>query len=275
LRFATYTKDPNQVRQYRGYSSITQEEQTTNASYHSLQAGLRMENKHGLTLQASYTWSHQIDLASNSSDLSTLSNPFDTKYDKGSGALDRRHIFSTNYIYDLPFFKRSSNFAAHEFLSGWQISGITIANSGVPLPVTYGTDTVGLGGGFTNRANRVEGSSSRGPKTFNQFFNTAAFTAPTAPWIAGQNQSGPDQGFGNSGKDAVVGPGRFNTNLSLFKTFPIHGEGLRFQLRAESFNTFNHTQFQNLQTSFTASNFGQVTSTWDARKFQFGGKLLF
>ncbi len=265
--------DANVYRQYPGYSGITQEEQTTNSSYHSLQAGLRIENKHGVTLQASYTWSHQIDLSSNAGDLATLSNPFDTHYDKGSGALDRRHIFSTNYIYDLPFFKRSSNFAEREFLSGWQVAGITIANSGVPLSVTYGTDTLGYGGGTTNRANQVAGSS-RGPKSFTQFFNTAAFTAPLAPWSGGTT-TGVDQGFGNSGKDAVVGPGRFNTNLSLYKTFPIHGEGLRFQLRAESFNTFNHTQFQNLQTSQTASNFGQVTSTWDARKFQFGGKLLF
>ncbi len=268
----TYQTDPNLYRQYLGYAGITQEEQTTNSSYHSLQAGLRLENKHGLTLQGSYTWSHEIDAAN--SDLTTLSNPFDTHYDKASGALDRRHIFSTNYIYDLPLYRHSNNALAHEFLSGWQISGITIANTGVPVPITYGTDTIGLGGGTTNRANLVPGVSTQGSKSYAKYFNTAAFTAPLAPWNGGA-QTGVDQGFGNSGRDKVVGPGRFNTNLSLFKSFPIHGEALRFQLRAESFNTFNHTQFQNLQASQTASNFGQVTSTWDARKFQFGGKLLF
>src|SRR6185312_12566027 len=52
------TADANQYRQYLGYASITQEEQTTNSNYHSLQAGLRVENKHGLTMQFSYTWSH-------------------------------------------------------------------------------------------------------------------------------------------------------------------------------------------------------------------------
>jgi hypothetical protein len=266
--------DPNTLRQYLGYAGITQEEQTTNSSYNSLQAGLRVENKHGLTVQVSYTWSHQIDLASNGADLATLSNPFNAKYDKGSGSYDRRNIFSTNYIYDLPFFKNSNNFAEHEFLSGWQISGITIANSGTPVAITYGTDTIGLGGGTSNRANLIQGVPTLGNKSFNNYFNTAAFAAPVAPWQGGDSTS-VNQGFGNSGKDKVVGPGRFNTNLSVFKSFPLYHESLRLQLRAESFNTFNHTQFQNLQNSFTASNFGQVTSTWDARKFQFGGKLLF
>jgi hypothetical protein len=266
--------DTNTLRQFRGYAGITQEEQTTNSSYNSLQVGLRVENKHNLTVQVSYTWSHQIDLASNGADLATLSNPFNAKYDRASGSYDRRHIFSTNYIYNLPFFKNSDNFAKREFLSGWQISGITIANSGTPVAVTYGTDTIGLGGGTSNRANLVPGVSTSGHKTFTSYFNTAAFAAPLAPWNGGDATS-VNQGFGNSGKDKVIGPGRFNTNLSIFKSFPLHGESLRLQLRAESFNTFNHTQFQNLANSFTASNFGQVTSTWDARKFQFGGKLLF
>lgn len=268
--------DTNALRQYRGYAGITQEEQTTNSNYNSLQAGLRLENKHNLTLQASYTWSHQIDYASNGFDLATLSNPFNTRYDRGSGSFDRRHIFSTNYIYDLPFFKTSDNFAEREFLSGWQISGITIANSGTPVNISYSTDTVGLGGGTSNRANLVSGVSTVGSKTYAKFFNTAAFAAPIAPWAPGGiADGGVNQGFGNAGKDKVVGPGRFNTNLSVFKSFPLYGESLRLQLRAESFNTFNHTQFQNVQNSFTAGNFGQVTSTWDARKFQFGGKLLF
>ena len=270
----TYGSDPNQYRQFLGYSGITQEEQTTNSSYHSLQAGIRLENKHGVTVQGSYTWSHQIDYSSNGSDLQSLSNPFNTEYDRGSGAFDKRHIFNANYIYDLPFLKNSNNFAEREFLSGWQISGITIANSGSPVPITYSTDTVGIGGGTTNRANLLQGVSTRGAKKYAQYFNTAAFAAPLAPW-AGGDASSVNQGFGNSGKDKVIGPGRFNTNLSLFKSFPIHGEAVRFQFRAESFNIFNHTQFQNLQNSFTAGNFGQVTTTWDARKFQFGGKLLF
>jgi len=265
------TADANQYRQYLGYASITQEEQTTNSNYHSLQAGLRVENKHGLTMQFSYTWSHEIDLANG--DLARLSNPFNPDYDRSSGSLDRRHIFSANYIYSVPFFK-NGNFLERQALSGWQISGITIANSGTPVAITYGTDTLGLGGGVSNRADLVPGVSTKGPKTQKQYFNTAAFSAPMKAWDS-PDPSSPNAGFGNSGKDKVVGPGRFNTNLSIFKSFPILKEGLRLQIRAESYNTFNHTQFQNLSNSLTSSTFGQVTSAWDARSFQFGGKLLF
>jgi hypothetical protein len=264
---AAGTADANQFRQYLGYASITQEEQTTNSSYHSLQSSLRVENQHGFTVQFSYTWSHEIDLANG--DLTRLSNPFNQEYDRSSGALDRRHIFSANYIYNLPFFK-NGNFLERQALSGWQISGITVANSGTPVTVSYGPDTLGLGGGTSNRANFVPGASAKGPKTQKKYFNTAAFSAPVAPWLGG-----PNDGFGNSGKDKVVGPGRFNTNLSIFKSFPIMKEGLRLQIRAESYNTFNHTQFQNLDSGLTDGNFGQVTSAWDARSFQFGGKLLF
>ena len=268
---ATGGANANLYRQYKGYASITQEEQTTNASYNSLQAGLRVENRHGLTVQVSYTWSHEIDVAN--SDLSTVANPFNVRYSRGSGSLDRRNIFSTNYIYDLPFFKKSDNGFVREALSGWQVSGITIANSGVPVAVTYATDTIGLGGGTSNRANLTSTSvSTVGPKTQAKYFNTAAFSAPAPAWPVA---AGVNAGYGNSGKDKVVGPGRFNTNLAVFKSFPLVGESFKLQVRAESFNTFNHTQFQNLNSEFTSGNFGQVTSTWDARKFQFGAKLLF
>lgn len=264
--------NPNPYRQYLGYASITQEEQTTNSSYHSLQSSLRVENQHGFTVQFSYTWSHEIDLANG--DLARLSNPFNADYDRSSGSLDRRHIFSANYIYSLPFFK-NGNFLERQALSGWQISGITVANSGTPVAISYGgADTLGLGGGTSNRADLVPGVSTKGPKTQKKYFNTAAFASPLPAWKSA-NPNSPNAGFGNSGKDKVVGPGRFNTNLSLFKSFPILKEGLRLQIRAESYNTFNHTQFQNLDSGVTNATFGQVTSAWDARSFQFGGKLLF
>ena len=266
----------NLYRIYPGWANITKTENTTNSSYHSLQAALRMENRHGLTLQFAYTYSHEIDIQSGDLTSSTLSgsggqlsNPFNQDYDRGSGLFDRRHIFNANYIYDLPFFLHSSNAFGRTLLGGWQISGITVAESGTPSNVNYGTDVLGLGGNTTNRPT-LNGHVSY-PKKQLGWFNTASFSAPLAPWNGGGNQ-----GFGGAGKDAVVGPGLFNWNLSLFKEFRItSAEGPRFQLRAESYNTFNHTQFQNVSTGFTSSNFGQLTSTYDPRVLQFGAKFLF
>jgi hypothetical protein len=126
-----------------------------------------------------------------------------------------------------------------------------------------------LGGGTTNRPNLI--ASGKGPKTQKAWFNTAAFAAPVAPWNGGTNE-----GFGSAGKDAVVGPGLFNWNLSLFKSVPLTShEGPRLEIRFESFNTFNHTEFNAIDTGFTDTTFGQTTSTYDPRVFQFGGKFLF
>ncbi len=65
----------NLYRIFPGFSSIQQEENETNFNYNSLQVGLRMENRHGLTTQVAYTYSHEIDEVSN--DLGSVSNPFD------------------------------------------------------------------------------------------------------------------------------------------------------------------------------------------------------
>lgn len=265
---ANQTLDANLYRIYPGFSSISQEENTTNFSYSSLQAGVRMENKHGLTLQLAYTWSHEIDEVSN--DLNTLSNPFNSSYDRGSGSFDRRNIFNANYIYALPFFQNRSNGLARTLLGGWEVSGITVAQSGSPQRLSYtGTDTLGLGGGTTNRPNQV--ATVTYPKRLTAWFSTSSFAAPTAPWDGGANQ-----GFGNSRKDAVVGPGLLNFNMSLFKTFKLkEDQGPSVQLRFESFNTFNHTQFQNIDTGTADSNFGQVTSAYDPRTLQLGAKFQF
>ncbi|AXC10554.1 Oar protein [Acidisarcina polymorpha] len=271
----TLRSNANLYRQYTGFANITQVENTTNFSYHSLQAALRAENRHGLSVQLAYTYSHEIDIQS--TDLTSvtlagsggqLSDPFNPNYDRGSGGFDRRHIFNANYIYNLPFFLNSNNAVERTLLGGWQISGVTTAQTGVPINPNYGNDVLGLGGGTTNRPN-FNPALKGYPKKQLQWFNTAAFSAPVAPWQGGS-------GFGSSGKDAVVGPGLFNWNLSLFKEFRItSGEGPRFQFRAESYNTFNHTEFNNVQTGFTSSQFGQVTSTYDPRVLQFGAKFLF
>ena len=263
----TYYPNANYYRQFSGFSGIQQEENRTNSNYHSLQAGIRMENRHGLTVQFAYTWSHEIDIVSG--DLGGVSNPFDFNYDRGSGSLDRRNNFNASYIYQLPFFRQSSNLLARTLLGGWEISGVTFAQSGTPLNVTFGPDVLGFGGGFTNRPN-VTGKVSYLKKQ-GQWFDKSTFSAPVAPWAGGTNN-----GFGNARKDTIVGPAQFNTNLSLFKSFPLSpSEGVKLELRFESFNTFNHTQFNGLDTSFTDGNFGAVTSTYDPRTMQLGGKLRF
>jgi hypothetical protein len=262
---ANGTVNANLYRQFAGFSSITQEENRTNFSYHSLQVGVRMENKHGLTFQLAYTYSHEIDTATN--DLNAVSNPFNIEYDRASGGFDRRQIFNANYFYKLPFGK-SGNALQRTAFGGWEVSGVTNVQSGIPQSITYnGPDTLGLGGGTTNRPNIVGKISY--PKTRLAWFDKSVFAAPLAPWAGGTTQ-----GFGNARKDAIVLPGLFNFNLAAFKAFAIT-ENVNLQMRVESFNTFNHTQFQNIDASTNDANFGQVTSAYDPRVLQLGAKLAF
>jgi hypothetical protein len=263
---ANGTLNANLYRIYPGFSTITQEENETNFNYNSLQAGIRFENKHGLTTQLAYTWSHNISVVSN--DLNGLSDPFNPGYDKGSDTgFDRRHIFNASYVYNLPFGAHGS-MLARDTIGGWTISGITVAEAGVPLYITYtGPDVLGLAGG-TSRPNLVSKVSY--PKSVSAWFSKSSYADPLAPWAGGTNQ-----GFGTAGKDSAVGPGIFNWNLSLFKAIPLNEHGTRVELRFESFNTFNHTIFQGIDTGSHDGNFGAVTGDYGPRNLELGGKFVF
>ena len=94
--------------------------------------------------------------------------------------------------------------------------------------------------------------------------NTSAFAAP----ILGN--------WGTLGYDAVYGPGRDNWNLSLFKSFSIsETRGSRLEFRFETFNTFNHVQWNAVDSGFSSGTFGRVTGATDPRTLQLGLKLYF
>jgi hypothetical protein len=261
----------NIYRSYQGYSTITQEENDTNGNYNGFQTGLRVQNKWGLSGELDYTYSHEIDITTY--DLATISNPFNTKYDKGSGALDRRQMLSANYVYNMPFFAKSSGLV-HSVLGGWELAGTIIDegglnssgnNQGPGLSISY--DPIGLGGNYTNRPN-VSGKVDY-PKKLKEWFDTSLFSAPVPAWLGG-----PNQGFGNARKDAINGPTRVNFTTSLYKSFAMT-ERAHFELRFESFNTFNHTEYNAFNNSFGNALFGQITSTFDPRVLELGGKFVF
>jgi hypothetical protein len=283
--FASFNGGANQFRTYQGYAPILQEENSTNGSYNGFQTGLRLQNKWGLSGELDYTLSHEIDISS--FDLNTLDNPWNLKYDKGSGALDRRQMLNANYVYKLPFFAKGNDLV-HSLIGGWELAGTVIDEAGLPLKVTgaggilgsgNGYDPVGLDGGYTVRPN-ISGKMDY-PKKWNNYFDTSKFSNVVPVW-----QGGGNLGFGNAGKDAVVGPGRVNFTSSLYKSFAVT-ERAHFELRFESFNTFNHAEGNGVSTGYapqngvastilaTGNTFGQINSAWDARVLELGGKFVF
>jgi hypothetical protein len=170
-------------------------------------------------------------------------------------------VLVLNYIYDLPFF-RHNNGLAGSLLGGWEFSGITLAQTGLPLNPTLSYDNLGLGGNTTDRPNQV--SALTYPSSVTQWFNTAAFAAPA------------QLAFGDAQEGAIRGPGRLNFNLSMFKNFLMPWrEGMNLRFGAEFYNAFNHTQFDAVNTSFGNSAFGQVTSTYDPRTIEVSLKFSF
>jgi hypothetical protein len=284
--FQSFPGGMNQFAQYPGFGQIGQTEMATNATYNGLQTGVRAQNRRGLSGEVDYTWSHEIDIQSD--DLAGyVSDPWNLKYDKGSGALDRRHMLSIDYVYQLPFLAKSSG-VLHAIASGWTIAGTAIAQTGLVQIVTGAGgitgsgntyDPVGLGGGYTVRPN-ISGRVDY-PKKWGQWFNTAKFSNVVPVW-----QGGPNMGFGNAGKDAVVAPGRVNFTTSLYKSFSITDHA-HFELRFESFNTFNHSEPSGVYSGYSpqggpfssilnkGNTFGQVNGTFDPRVLELGGKLIF
>lgn len=269
------TYDNAMLRTYQGFTNIAQESNLATSNYNSFQAGLRQQSRHGLSFEVDYTWSHEIDSQVGSNDLNTVSNPWNLKYDKGSGSLDRRHIINANYEYKLPIFAHSTGLA-HSILGGWEISGTVIRESGLPwaganTPGDNASDTVGLGGNYTihpNQSGKPVYNKSRASGAYN-WVSGSVFSTPIAAW-----NGGPNLGFGNSGRDAIVGPGRTNFGTNLYKSFAF-GERAHFELRAESFNTFNHSQFNSFRTKYGDADFGNVNGAQDPRTFELAGKFVF
>jgi len=252
----------NSVVPYLGFHSINLSENAQNSHYNSLQVNLHSQASKNLSLQFAYTLSHVID-PGGSSDLSGVSNPYNRAYDIGPGSLDRTHIALINFIYQLPIFNSSQSRLVKSTLGGWEVSGIVTAETGLPLFINLGGSQGS--NGLANATNRPDFSGSLTyPQTVSQWFGTSGFSTPAIG------------AWGTLPNGKVRQPGRDNWNVSLFKSFVFsEARGSRLEFRVESFNTFNHTQFNGISSTFTSSNFGQVTSVWDPRVFQIGMKLMF
>ena len=249
----------NLYRPYRGWGTIAPMEMMANSNYNSLQGSLRITAWKNMTINSSYTWSHALSVVDGEL-FTNINNPLDARWDYGSANYDRRHISVTSFIYQFPFFRTSSNRAVRTALGGWELSGIASFISGGPLSIGLGQDNLGLGGATNNRANQV--SAVTYPKTRFEWFSKSSFAKPAAlQW-------------GSASRNSVVGPGRNNWNMALFKAFQFT-ERVRFEFRAETFNTFNHTQWSNPNTSITSSAFGTISGTYSPRNLQLGAKLQF
>ena len=254
---------------YKGFRTLSMAQNEANSHYNSLQVDLNSQFTKDLQLRAYYTLSRSIDPSTGGSgqDLNAVTDPYlGWRYDLGPSIFDRTHNFSANFIYSIPVLRNSPNRFLKSALGGWQVSGIITIESGLPINVSGGSNNTVGGGNRPNLNGSIKYVHSVVPTTdpyrVIQYYDTSVFSDPGAG------------NWGNLGHNALRGPGRDNWNLSLFKTFAFT-ENSGLQLRLETFNTFNHTQFQNSDNSLGDGRFGQFTSAYPARIIQLGGKIFF
>jgi carboxypeptidase family protein/TonB-dependent receptor-like protein len=267
VREANPTADVNALRPYLGYGYMHTRAPLFTNNYNSLQVSLQHRSSRGLTLGAAYTWSK--DLTTNSNDRGTsASNSYNFKQDYGPSSSNTPQILEVNYIYVLPFYKQQLGLVGH-VLGGWEVSGVSSFVSGSSFSVTQTTDPFasvgpnGLGmiqdGDIGIRPDQV--APIRKTKTEQQWFSPTSFTSAVGH-------------FGSERVGSLLGPGLQNWDLASIKNLNL-GEHLRFQLRGEYFNAFNHTNFSGVDSVLSDTNFGQVTSAHVPRRIQIGAKLNF
>jgi len=223
--------------------------------YHALQTTLSRRWSQGY-FQAAYTFSKNIDATS------TGNTAFNTAYNdqsninasRGISDFNRPHRLAVSYAYDLPFFAHATG-AKKAALGGWQVSGVTIFQSGLPFSIfdsSAGTAFLGqgstplLGASLAPGATIANGLSGGDlhQRVANGYLNPAAFT-PAPQLYPTQCLSDPNfctTGFGDLGRNLYHGPFQQNWDVSFLKHFKI-GERQEVRFAADFFNIWNHTNF--------------------------------
>jgi hypothetical protein len=234
------------------------------SSYTALTTLARYRSARG-QFQAAYTWGHSIDNQSdplqgtfgdfqfsrasntNTSRLSaTFSQQFNPRADRGSSDFDQRHDLVFYGVWDLGPAPGSG--VVRELLEHWQIAGMAGFRSGFPFTVTdSGLPACPGSGGIPSSTVLLHPRASLLP-------GRSPYLDPRVPVPGGYRLldlsafcSPPDGVQGNLGRNAFTGPGFWNVDLSVAKSFRISrlGESGRLQFRADFFNAFNHANLAN------------------------------
>ena len=263
------------LRPYRGYGDINMVTWGGTSNYNSLQVQANRRYTRGFQAGLAYTYSKSFDYANDDSSDTSFGRPYKA-FNYAPSDFDQTHIFTINYIYDVPkasVHMNNNKFAA-AILDNWQISGTTSYASGKPknITVTYSSTaaTISLGqpcpvgstltsstattqvctpitdftgGGINSRmfmvCDPMKGDFGADSTGTPRSFNVACFAKPFA---TGQ--------IGNQPRNNVRMPSIFNNDLAFFKNIPI-GEKHSFQLRWEIYNIFNHTNFRDIDAAAT------------------------
>jgi Carboxypeptidase regulatory-like domain/TonB-dependent Receptor Plug Domain len=266
------------LRPYRGYGSINMVTWSGTSNYNSLQVQVNRRYTRGFQYGVAYTYSKSFDYANDDSSDIFYPRPYKA-FNYSPSNFDQTHIFTVNYIYDVPALgRRWHNGFVKALLDNWQISGTTSYASGKPktLTFTYNGGITDITGGEVNARPNVicdpmKGATGQDPTGTPYVINRACFARPT---VLGD--------IGNMPRNNVRLPAIFNTDLAFFKNIRL-GEKREIQLRWETYNIFNHTNFRDIDGAMTFdvngrqtnSRFGAPTSARSPRIMQASIRINF
>jgi hypothetical protein len=246
-------------------------------SFSKFNAGTVRLNKRlskGIQLGANYQYSHSIDDAGALGSVGGVGvqDWQNVLGELGNSSLDVRHTVSGTYLYELPFGKDKTWFTtgtASHILEGFSMSGTFQFATGTWLSPSYTSSvaSTACGTGGVMRPNLTGQPVTAGDGTLHQWFNPAAYTAPT-------NTPGYCDFFGNAPRNSILGPGTVSNNMSLSKTMQM-GDVRSMEIRATINNVFNTVQYAGVGTTVNSQNFGEVTSVGAMRSFQFRATFRF
>ena len=231
----------------------------------------RLQN--GISLQATYTYSHSIDDASSvgASSAIVAQNWQNILAEESNSSFDIRHQVKGSFLYELPFgpdkhYLSSGNWASHAF-GDWSLSGTYTLATGEPLTPSISASVADVARGTAGsvRPDRIPGVSIRaGGGSLDHWFNTDAFSTTFAP----------GQYYGSASRFSIPGPGTTSVNMSLSKTFQFK-DTRSLEVRATANNAFNIVQYAGVNTQFDSTAVGQVTSAQTMRQITFLARYRF
>lgn len=264
----------NFLRPFKGFANIPMLEHSGRSTYHGFQVEANRRFTKGFLFGFAYTLSKTMD--NNSGPRDGFIDVFNQGLNWGKSANDTRHIAVVNFVYELPFFNGSNTSGlVRAIVGGWQISGVTQAQTGTPFSIGNGDDYLGIGS-----ANGKPWSLNSAPNRTAQFADVNAagnYTGVTNFYFDPLRQnnvqtlaSRPANGtFPNQNRNSIDfnNPGFQNWNLALFKAFRI-AETQAVTFRFEAFNWINHPNWDGVNVNPTDALFGLVTSKSSNRNLQ-------
>jgi len=244
------------------------------AHYHSLQVAFNKQFSKGLLVKGAYTYSKAIDMTDDDGWAGVGWNWAPVfQRNRAAAGYDRTHVFQVGWVYELPFGKGKPYVKTGPvgyILGNWQVNGLMSAYTGVPFTVTAPGTSLNAPNN-TQTADQVKTNVQFIGQPGGYWYDPTAFAPVT------------DQRFGTAGRNILRGPSLWNTDLSIFRNFPIR-EPIRIQFRGEFFNLPNSSHFGSpidpsgtavASRNVTSSNFLKMNQSYGERQIRFGLKVVF